>query len=240
MTNYLARLLSLRHYDMRAETYIVNEMKELACFVSLDFGGDLERCWKGARGSYREEYRLGSGGLAKDYVLPDFVSRSKGVVRDFDATMSARARRLAAGQGEDVLTLRNERFTVPELFFSGRDLIGLRQPGLADAVMDSLAGLPLGLWPAMLANIVLVGGSALLPGFVERLQREVMARAPDECVVRVARPKDPVVSTWEGGRELARGAGADDLNRLVVTRQEYEENGAQWVARKFAAGLGVP
>jgi len=50
MTSYLTRLLSVRHFDMRNDTYIVNEMKEQACYVSLDFKGDLEKTWKGTRG----------------------------------------------------------------------------------------------------------------------------------------------------------------------------------------------
>lgn len=43
MTNYLTRLLSVRHFDMRNETFVVNEMKESVCYVSLDFKGDLEK-----------------------------------------------------------------------------------------------------------------------------------------------------------------------------------------------------
>lgn len=241
MTNYLTRLLSVRHFDMRNETHIVNEMKEKACYVSLDFKGDLEKTWKGTRGERREPYLTGAG-IAKDYVLPDSHTRFKGIVRDYDPAASTRARRPGGGGGgpaapsnEDVITLRNERFAVPELPFSPSD-IGMRQPGLADLVMQSLAALPAGLWPALLANMVVVGGNALLDNFIQRLQAEVLQRVPDDCIVRVARPPDPVASTWLGAAGFAAHPHAD---RLAVTREEYEENGAAWVARKFAAGLGA-
>lgn len=255
MTNYLTRLLSLRHYDMRGDVHIVNEMKEKACYVSLDFAHDLERCWKGTRGERRADYLTGAG-IARDYVLPDFDARSEGVVREYDpqrgaSKKSSLARRggheptaAAAAADEDVLTLRNERFSVPELLFNPSDAGGTagrgpgrgRRPGVADLVMQSLAATPTGLWPALLANVVVVGGSALLDGFVQRLQREVVQRVPDECIVRVARPADPVASTWHGAAAFAAHPHAD---RLAVTKHEYEEHGALWVARRFAAGLGL-
>jgi actin-related protein 6 len=232
MTNYLTRLLSVRHFDMRNDTYVVNEMKEAACYVSLDFKGDLEKTWKGTRGERRPDYLSGAG-IAKDYVLPDSHTRFHGVVRDYEPGVSAKARKGAVST-EDVLTLRNERFVVPELFHPSD--IGMHQPGLGDLVMQSLSELPIGLWPGLLANIVVVGGNALFENFIQRLQTEVLQRVPDACIVRVARAQDPVVWTWMGAANFARHA---HVERLAVTKQEYEEHGSAWVARKFALGLGV-
>lgn len=235
MTNYLTRLLSLRHYDMRNDTYIVNEIKEKSCYISLDFKGDLEKTWKGTRGERRESFVTGAG-IAKDYVLPDFHTRSEGIVRDYDATTTAKQRKLAAAaSNEDILTLRNERFTVPELLFTPSDC-GMNAPGLADLVYQSLQTLPVGLWPGLLANILVVGGNTQFEGFIIRLQKELVARVPDQCIVRVARPENPICSTWRGAANFARH---EHVERLAVTKKEYEENGAAWVARKFAAGLGV-
>ncbi|KAI1813877.1 Actin/actin-like protein [Poronia punctata] len=232
LTNYLARLLSLRHYDMRNETHIVNQMKEAACYVSLDFKGDLERSWKGTRGERRESY-INGGGIAKDYVLPDFHTRSQGIVREYDPSRASRAKRLAVGESsEDVLTLRNERFCVPELLFNPSD-IGIRQPGIPDLVMQSLESLPLGLWPGFLANIVVVGGNSLFDGFMERLQDEIRKMCPEECVVRVTRAGDPITNTWNGGANLARHA---HFKSLAVSKLEYEEHGSTWLARRFAVG----
>lgn len=235
MTNYLTRLISLRHFDMRNDVYIVNGIKEAACYVSLDFNGDLEKTWKGPRGEKRAEFVSG-GGVAKDYVLPDFDARVTGELRDYDPAAHTKAAKLAAGAaGEDVITLRNERFAVPELLFNPMD-VGLKQPGLPNLIMQSLAELPLALWPGMLSNVVVVGGNAAIPGLAERLRRELVVRAPDDCVVRVAVPGDPVTATWEGGARLAGWEGVDGV---CVTRAEYEEYGAGWVARKFAAGMPV-
>jgi actin-related protein 6 len=233
LTNHLTRLLSLRQYDMRNDTYLVNEIKEACCYVSRDFKADMEATWKGPKGDRRAIYETG-GGIAKDYVLPDFHKRTKGEVRDHDPAQAAALKKLqagkAAGAAEDFVTLRNERFTVPELLFNPSD-IGMRQSGIAQLVLESLSEIPLGLWPGFLANIIVVGGNANIEGFLWRLQVEIQALAPTECIVRVVRPADPIVSTWNGGAELAKDV--DLLSSMSVTKAEYEEHGAGWVARKF-------
>ncbi|KAN0111133.1 Actin/actin-like protein [Hyaloscypha variabilis] len=233
LTNYLTRLLSLRQYDMRNDTYLVNEIKEGTCYISQDFKADMEKTWKGPKGDRRPVYETGDG-IAKDYVLPDYHGRTKGYVRDHDPNAATKLKELvkgkALGASEDVLTVRNERFTVPELLFSPTD-IGLRQSGIAQQVMDSLSALPMGLWPGFLANIVVVGGNSNIEGFVFRLQMEIRSLAPAECIVRVARPADPIVNTWQGGANLAKEEAT--LADLSVTKQEYEEYGAGWVAKKF-------
>lgn len=258
LTNYLTKLLSVRHYDMRHDTYIVNEMKEQACYVALDFAGDLDKTWKGPRVNLGEVndakrrrldvFRNGSDGIAKEYVLPDYQTRMTGVVREYDAAAVAARTRCGGGGGgdelgtpastEDVFVLRNERFTVPELLFHPTD-IGLQQPGLPDVVAQCVHALPVGLWPALLANVVVVGGCAELPGFVQRLQQEIQTRMPDDLVVRVTRPADPITCTWRSAARFASlPENAATVNQACVTRQEYEEHGAGWVTRKFAAGLG--
>ena len=236
MTNYLTRLLSVRQYDMRDDTYLVNQIKEKTCFISKDFKADMEKCWKGPKGDRREIYET-AGGIAKDYVLPDYHARKEGEVRDHDPNAATKLKELIKGKGlvasEDILTLRSERFTVPELLFSPTD-IGLRQSGIAQLVLDSLSALPQGLWPGFLANIVCVGGNTKFPEFIARLQAEMRALAPAECILRMARPDDPIIATWQGGAALARDEVR--LAKLSVTKEEYEEwgtQGAAWTARKF-------
>ncbi|EPE28844.1 Actin-like ATPase [Glarea lozoyensis ATCC 20868] len=233
LTNYLARLISRRQYDMRNDTYIVNEIKEACCYVSRDFKGDMERTWKGPKGDRREVYAT-SEGIAIDYVLPDYHKRSKGYARDHDPNAAGKLKNLTTGKSveaaEDILTLRNERFTVPEILFNPSD-IGMRQSGIAQLIWDSLSAVPFGLWPGFLANVVIVGGNANVPGFSERLDMEIRSLAPAECIVRVAKAADPIVSTWQGGAILATDVEA--LKRLSITKQEYEEHGAAWAARKF-------
>ena len=172
LTNYLKELVSIRHYNMKDEVYLINEIKETVCYVSKDFKHDLEMTWKGASakgGKVKSDRK----GIVVDYVLPDYNANKHGFMRPHDPSLTAKMRKLGALAGaggpiEDFMTLGNERFAVPELLFNPGDS-GMKQAGLPEIVLQSLSGLPSGLWPAMLANILVVGGNSNLDGFMERL-----------------------------------------------------------------------
>lgn len=219
LTNYIKELVSIRQYNMVDETYIMNDVKESVCYVSNDFKADMEKTWKGNR--KRGAADPGEG-IVVDYVLPDPNTRRKGFMRPHDP-QSKKKKGLLSGPGselsEDVMTLGNERFTVPEILFHPQD-IGMKQAGIPEIVMQSLSVLPTGLHPSFLANVLLVGGNASLPGFLERmyvfppipysprndrywyllsrndvadsLNRETDLRqlASAECVVRVRKPEE--------------------------------------------------
>lgn len=172
LTNHLKELVSIRHYNMLDETYLMNEVKEAICYVADDFRRDLERTWKGASASRTKASGVEED-LKVDYVLPDYNAQKHGFMRPHDPSLTAKMRKMGsmAGVGEtieDYMTLGNERFTVPELLFNPGD-IGMKQEGLPGTVMQSMSGLPPGLWPAMLANILVVGGNSKILGFMERL-----------------------------------------------------------------------
>ncbi|MCJ1467625.1 Actin- protein 6 [Pseudocyphellaria aurata] len=235
LTNYLKELVSIRHYNMSDETYLINEIKETVCYVSNDFKHDLEVTWKGAPAN-REKVTSDGREIVVDYVLPDYNANKHGFMRPHDPSLTAKMRKLGAlagagGPTEDFMTLGNERFAVPELLFRPGDT-GMKQAGLPEIVLQSLSGLPPGLWPAMLASILVVGGNSYLDGFMERLEVEVRQLAPAECTVRIARATDPIRSTWLGGAYMA--ADRSKLKSVQVTRQEYQEHGGAWLAKVFS------
>ena len=193
LTNYLKELVSIRHYNMLDETHLMNEIKEAICFVSDDFRRDLELAYKGTSES-RKKALGGQKDLVIDYVLPDYNGHKQGYIRPHDASKGAKMRKIGSltGSGdvvEDFMTLGNERFTVPELLFNPSD-VGMKQPGLPEVVMSSLSSLPTGIWPAMLANVLVIGGNANIEGFMDRFERELRSLAPAECVLRVAKPPE--------------------------------------------------
>jgi actin-related protein 6 len=156
---------------MLDETYIINEVKEAVCYVSNDFASDMEKTWKGNK---KCNSHLPGDGVVVDYVLPDPSAQKKGFMRPHDPLPASKKKKglhssgVSAAISEDVLILGNERFTVPEILFSPRD-IRMTQPGIPEIVLQSLSVLPSGLHPAFLANVLVVGGNSLIPGFVERL-----------------------------------------------------------------------
>ncbi|OKL62487.1 Actin-like protein arp6 [Talaromyces atroroseus] len=233
LTNYIKEMVSMRQYNMVDETHIMNDVKEAVCYVSSDFIGDMEQVRRATKARGQTQ---AAEGIVVDYVLPDPSANKKGFVRSHDPLINAKKRKsLLSGSGdlvtEDFLVLGNERFTVPEILFNPSD-IGMRQAGIPEIVLESLSVLPTGLHPSFLANILVVGGNALIPGFIERLETEVRLIASAECVVRVRKPNDPIRSTWLGASRLA--TDRQELASVAITRQEYLEYGSAWAGRRFS------
>jgi actin-related protein 6 len=211
LTNFLKEQLSVQQLNVMDETYMVNELKETTCFVSDDFRRDLERTWKGGM----RDRRILDPSIVVEYVLPDYETVHKGIVRPHNLAGLKRKGSdpelgPKSGRPEPFVTLGNQRFLVPELLFNPSD-IGMKEAGLPTVIMESLDAMPAALRPAMLANVVLVGGNVLLPGFVERLlvhiplppkimlifarTRELRQLAPSEYNVRVVRAPE-YVKSW--------------------------------------------
>lgn len=225
MTNLLKELSSLRHWNLMDESHLVSQIKEDTCYVSQDFKRDLQNVWD-MKGPKQKANALQQGTLL-EYILPDYRTTYRGHVKtDFSAAQPS--------GDETTLPLGNERFVVPELLFNPSD-IGSSQTGLPEMVVQSLSCLPVALWPGVLANIVVVGGNAKLPGFVERLETELRGMTPGDCLLRVRAPKDPLTYTWLGGARLA--SNQERMRKTAVSRQDYLEHGAHWTQRRFAAGI---
>jgi actin-related protein 6 len=232
LTNYFKELASLRHYNMMDETYLLNEVKEAVAFVApstQQFSKDLERTWKGRVG----DKRTLDSTIVVDYVLPDYERAIHGYARPHDPSQLRMRRGLQPLQGprEDLLPVGNERFAVPELLFNPTD-IGLQEPGIPGAIMQSLSVLPQALKAGMLANIVVVGGNALIKGFMERLELELRALVPAEFELNISKAEDPIKHTWLGAARFASQPGL--LKEMLVTKAEYDERGSTWLTKKFA------
>ncbi|KAJ7624808.1 actin-domain-containing protein [Roridomyces roridus] len=212
LTNQLKELVSFRQWNMMEETYIMNHVKETCCFVSQNFGEDLERSRKSPK----------DNPIVQEYVLPDLTKSNAGRIRQPEDIPL---------DGDQVLTMGNERFSVPELIFHPDD-IGLEQSGLPATIAASIALLPDDLQGMFYANIGLIGGNTKFPGFRERLLSELAALAPVGCdVVIYQSPTDPALSAYHAAIGLA--SNPDFQVHVALTRAEYMENGTSAVRRKF-------
>ncbi|KAK7793356.1 hypothetical protein R5R35_008508 [Gryllus longicercus] len=205
LTNHLKEITSYRQLHVMDETYVMNQVKEDACFVSLDFYKDMKIAQK--RGKENT--------IVRDYVLPDYTSIRRGYVKD----------PAVAPSGEDgdqqTLRLNNERFTVPELLFNPSD-VGITQMGIVEAIVDSLSVCPAETHPHLYRNIMLVGGSTLFPGFRDRVCKEVRTLAPCDFDVNVTLAKNPITYSWNGGRLLTQDP---EFSSRLVSKDEYEDHG---------------
>jgi actin-related protein 6 len=247
ITNLLKEVISVRHFDLHQDTKIVNDVKEDTCFVSKSFKAHMEDTWKGNKKKPRnpranpddmDVYRNDADTETRiDYILPDGIHLLRGFSRPYDASAAAARKKRSAAMSADaeiVMTLGNERFTIPEIIFSPSD-VGSKQPGLADCVMQSLAVLPPLIQATLLSNVLIVGGNANIPNFVDRVRDELRTRVKSEWAVHVSKMADPVTSSWLGGARMA-SRHRDVVREYGVTREEYLEHGGGWVGRRFLSG----
>ncbi|KAJ2852631.1 Actin- protein 6, partial [Coemansia erecta] len=199
--------VSFRYWDMMDETYIMSAVKEQTCFVSQDFNRDQEEP---------------AAAMRVDYVLPDFVHSKRGFVRGH----GGQAELLMAGAELQMLPLSRERFAVPEALFHPSDVGIDHMGGIHNAVVQAVGACPPETQAVMLANIMLVGGSALLPGLRERLQAEIQAMSPEGAQVSIVIPNDdPATCAWQGGRLLAAQQGNGESDGWRISKQEFHEIG---------------
>lgn len=213
LTNYLKETVSMRYYDMRDETYLMNIIKEKMCLVSLDFMNELNET----------EY---SRRLQQSYVLPDYQTSMRGHVKT-DGVFR---------RDEQILTLNNERIAVPELLFHPSD-VGMMQAGIPETIVNSVkSGTGDGdeVSQAILYDtIVLVGGNAKFKNFQKRVEKEVRQLVPSHMNVTVHTATDPIANCWQGAVKFVTHESEQTRSQYTVTRAEYNEHGHNICLRKF-------
>lgn len=120
------------------------------------------------------------------------------------------------------VNLGSERHQSPEILFNP-SIIGSEELGVADVLVKSILKSDIDLRSTLFSQIVLSGGSTMLPGFGDRMLYEVRSRCPSHTRIRISAPPDRMHSTYVGGSILASLA---TFKTMWVTRAEYEEHGA--------------
>jgi actin len=134
--------------------------------------------------------------------------------------------------GKEIL-LRDELFGCAEALFDPSRL-GFSAPGIGDVTLDAIMrcdpDLPAGVLRELFANVVLAGGTAMLPGFAERLRTELASRAPSGTAVHVRRvPEQGTCASWAGGATLA---SLDAFKLMWITKSEFDAHGPSIVHSK--------
>jgi len=127
-----------------------------------------------------------------------------------------------------VITIGSERFRSPEALFQP-SLLGLETPGIHNIVHNSIMKCDLDLRRFLFGNIVLSGGTTMLPGFVDRLLKELQASVPSSVKVRTVTPPATKHLAWLGGSILA---SLSSFPNIWVSRKEYDECGPSIVHTK--------
>ncbi|CAI9100825.1 OLC1v1038004C1 [Oldenlandia corymbosa var. corymbosa] len=239
LTNYLKELVSYRSVNVMDETFIIDDVKEKLCFVSLDIDRDLEVARRRGRDNL---FRC-------TYVLPDGITHTRGFVKDpneakrymslddedekedetdlMDTTERSDRRTIDLSKNEFSVT--NERFVVPEMIFRPADL-GMNQAGLAECIVRAVNSCHPYLHPVLYESIILTGGSTLFPRFAERLEKELRPLVPDEYRVKITCQEDRILGVWRGGSLFT---SSPDFETMCVSKAEYEELGSARCRRRF-------
>eukprot|EP01132_Coremiostelium_polycephalum_P004720 gene4720-5894_t len=101
-----------------------------------------------------------------------------------------------------VLSIRSERFRCPEALFQP-SLLGKEISGIHDMAFDSIMKCDIDIRQDLFNNIVLAGGTTMVTGFSQRLNKEFIELVPSTTRIRIIEQPDRVDSAWIGGSILA-------------------------------------
>ena len=126
-----------------------------------------------------------------------------------------------------VIDLSYERHRSTEVLFQPF-LFGSEERPIHDVLLTSILQSDMDLRSTLFSNIILSGGSTLLPGLGDRLLYEVRSRAPERTRIRISAPPERRESSWVGGSILA---SLTTFKNMWVGRSEYEEYGSSILHR---------
>jgi len=129
-----------------------------------------------------------------------------------------------------MITVNSARFCAPEaLFQPGLIKEGDEVHGMHTMGHGTIQECDVDIRKDLYQNVILSGGTTLYEGLPDRLEKEIDALCPQQNMVKIIASKDRYYSVWTGGSTLSSLATVESQ---WITKDEYEENGAEIVHRK--------
>ena len=156
--------------------------------------------------------------VAADYKKEISLARSSSSIE--------RTYQLPDGQ---VFVVGEERFRCPEALFNPL-LLQRESDGIHEFLYGAIQECDVDVRSDLLGNIVLSGGSTLLPGFGERLCKEIDSLIPSNAHAEVVSLPERKYMVWTGGSMLA---SLSTFQQMWLTKQEYEERGIGYIHKRL-------
>lgn len=128
----------------------------------------------------------------------------------------------------NIISVHTERFRCPEVLFQP-SLIGKEAMGIHDTTFQSVMKCDVDIRRDLFSNVVLSGGSTMMPGIGERMTKELSALAPSTVRIKVITPPERKYSVWIGGSILS---SLSTFQQMWISKAEYDEQGPTIVHRK--------
>jgi actin-related protein 5 len=119
-----------------------------------------------------------------------------------------------------------DRVRLPEMLFEPHALLGIDEAGLGEMLARTLARLDPALAQRAVRNVLLCGGSALLPNFRARIEFELRQLRPVGAPIGVRMARD---AQWDAWRGAARLCSSTPFEQIFMTRAEWEEQGPDYL-----------
>ncbi|KAN0003378.1 hypothetical protein ACTFIZ_009521 [Dictyostelium cf. discoideum] len=149
---------------------------------------------------FQNEMKIVSSALEKSYKLPD----------------------------GKVISIGNELFRCPEALFQP-SFLGMESAGIHETTYNSIMKCDVDIRKDLYGNVVLSGGTTMLPGIADRMNKELTALAPSTMKIKIIAPPERKYSVWIGGSMLS---SLSTFQQMWISKEEYDESGPSIVHRK--------
>ncbi|GKT16611.1 Actin [Aduncisulcus paluster] len=172
--------------------------------------------------------------VARRELSRDIKEKLSYCALDYDEELSK-----AKGGAKDVtyelpdgseIVIGSERFMCAEALFNPK-IMSKEIHGIHEEIYDSIMKTDIHIRRDLFKNIVLSGGTTMIPNFETRLYKELSALTPPSTKVKIKASPERRWAVWKGGSTLTQLTSFDSM---WVSRDEYDEKGVEKVVEEMA------